>query len=184
MKTKLKHDVPALLKRIDDAGIEVTDAYSERSLHQTYHVVTLVAPKRTAQVAADICRIVYKFSQEFPSSKIVTHLVGVVSEPREILRIARARGREVLGVKLRRLDQYEFGSLRFYRLLGVSIRIRNEAEFRDAERRLLAMRDAHADDPEFLELAEAVEAYDRKHHTVAPPTEEEAARFRAEQEAK
>lgn len=166
MKTKLKHDVPALLRRLDDAGIEVTDAYSMRPHDKTYHVVTLVVPKRTAQVLADINKIVYKFSQELPSSKIATHLVGVVAEYGEMLCIARARGREVLGVKLRRLGHYEFGSLRFYRLLGVSvrIRIRNEAEF--------------------LELAEAVEAYDRKHHPVAPPTEEEAAQFRAEQEPK
>lgn len=61
-----------------------------------------------------------------------------------------------------------------------------EQEFSRALVDLRALWDAAPGTPEgdfFEALAARVEAYDREHHPVRPPTAAEAARFRAEQES-
>jgi len=183
---KLKHDVPALLRRLDDAGIEVTDAFSLRTHGSAGTETYLVVPKKTSVVCSSIYEVANAFVEEFPQTKIRIGCLLVEDTGLQmidhVLRVARASGVGILGVKLRHLGGYDARSLRFYRLLGVSVRILNDEEFSSAEKRLLEIWNAPEGDPEFQELSDAIEAYQQKHHPVEPPTAEEAARFREEQE--
>lgn len=116
---KLKHDVPVLLKRLDDAGVEVTDAFSFRRDCQRSTMVYLIVPKFNPATRSAVYSVVYDFVKDTPGTKVSGSLISLSEVVDDLVKAGRHRGRDVLGVKLRRLYSYEFCSLRFFRLKEV-----------------------------------------------------------------